>query len=186
MAAPTRVQALSIGRITDTAADIEAGVLGDGIFGTVTNVVKPAIMLPHNDGFGPAGRDRYWNNTVELGDFSFDLLSASEAPESLGPVDLFFDVYETRSDGKTAIMRVVGKLQEAGTGTWDRTTDYPRTMTVYPYRRIDGGGGDLKDLTKANASVYLDTKTGEYLTREGGTGTQVDHFAEIRKAHGVA
>lgn len=184
-----RLIAVSIGRLSPTAEDVDSGVLSDEIFGSIHNVAGGEMIYPHNAGFGPAGPDQYWNGTFEISALTFDLYDASQQPESLGPVDVYLEVNRTWSSDGAAIVtgkrRYVGKFQTNGTGTWDRTTDSPRSMTFQPFRRIDGGNATRDAMAKDLAALYADTRTGELLTRENGTGSSVDHYALIRTAHGV-
>ena len=154
----------------------------ESIHGKAENIKIPDIVLPHNDRYGPIGTERDWNHTVELTDFTFDLLQANQVPESLGPVDLNFDIIQMLVTGKRRKFRVRGKLQTGGGPTNDRATDLPRTMTIFPYQYVIGGGASGADsiaehqetLDKPSTSAatgaysYVDTREGNYLTRVPG------------------
>ena len=184
-----RLANVSMGRVSATGADVGVAPLGDQIYGKVNNVAGGEIVDRNVEGWGPIGPDNFPNETHAITDFTFDLLEVSEQPETLGPVDVYMNVYRSwrKDDGTlaTAVRQFVGRFETKGTGTWDRDTDTPRSMVFKAYRRVDGGTAALNDLSKANSAVYLDTHTGEYLTRENGIGVQVDHFAGMRAAHGV-
>lgn len=184
-----RLSNMSIGRVSDAGADVGDGPLGDQVYGKINQIAGGEHVRIHEEGWGPIGPDNYPSETHSLTDFTFDLLECSEQPETLGEVDLYLNVYRSWRDDAGALVtnvrQFVGRFETEGTGTWDRTTDTPRSMTFKPYRRIDGGGANLNDLSKDNCAFYLDTHTGEYRTRLNGTGAQVDHFAAMRTAHGL-
>ena len=184
------VQTIRNAGVVITRADDEAtGAFAEGetIHGKAQNIKLPDVVLPHNDRFGPIGTERDWNYTVELTDFTFDLVGLNQAPEALGPVDLNFDITQRLNNNKRRKFRVRGKLQTAGGWTFDRTTDMPRTETIFPYQYVVGGGAagndtiaeSLENLDKpsvtaaAGAYSYVDTREGEYITRRpGAVGVQ--------------
>ena len=184
-----RLANVSIGRVSAAGADVATAPLGDQIYGKVNNVAGGEWVQRNNEGWGPIGPDNYPSETHAITDFTFDLLHCSEQPETLGPVDLYFNVYRSWRDDAGALVtnvkQFVGRLENHGAGTWDRDTDTPRSMVFKPYRLVHGGGAALNDLSKGNCGFYLDSRTGELLTRENGIGVQVDHFAAMRAAHGV-
>ena len=184
-----RLANVSIGRVSAAGADLADAPLGDQIYGKVNNIAGGEHVPRNNEGWGPIGPDNYPSDTHSLTDFTFDLLHCSEQPETLGPVDLYFNVYRSWRDDMgeliTNVKQYVGRLETQGAGTWDRDTDTPRSMVFKPFRLVFGGGEGLNDLSLDNCGFYLDTHTGEYRTRENGTGPQVDHFAAMRAAHGV-
>ena len=182
MADIKRASAMSITRVTSTGADPGDTFAEEGrIHGKANNIVLPNIVIPHLDYFGPIGTERAWNGTAELGDFSFDLLDASEAPEGLGPADLYFDVTTRLSTGILKKYRIGGKFQTQGQGSYDRGAEFPRPMTVFPFLFIVGGGPGLGvnqtdidepsegDNTGPFAFVHL--RAGKFLTREVGAST---------------
>ena len=184
-----RLSNVSMGRVTADGSEADGTPLGDQIYGKVQNIAGGAHRQPHNEGFGPIGRDNYPNGTHEFTDFTFELLDCSEQPETLGPGDKYINVYRSWTDDQgnlvTNVRQFVGDFEEEGTEAWDRTTDNPRAMIFKVFRRVDGGGEGLNDLSKDECGFYLDTRTGEYRTRLNGTGPQIDHFAAMREAHGV-
>ena len=184
-----RLANVSIGRVTDDGSDVGTAPLGDNIYGKVNNIAGGAHVQRHNENWGPIGPVQEANETHAITDLTFDLLDCSEQPESLGPVDIYLNIYRSWRDDAGALVtnvkQFVGRFETEDGGTWDRDTDNPRPMVFKSYRLIMGGGAALNDLAKANSAFYLDTQTGEYLTREGGTGPQVDHFAAMRTAHGL-
>ena len=192
MTTPTsRIIQMSLGRVSDAGADIGALPLGDAVYGKIQNIAGGHIVYPHTDGFGAQGRDRYWNHTFELEPLTFELLEASEQPESIGPVEIYLNAYTSFKipGAATFITRVrqhVGVLSIPANGSWDRTTDTPRPMTMELRRVVYGGGAARNVLTKSGAALYADTRTGELLNRVNGTVAQVDHYEAIRVAHGLA
>ena len=184
-----RLANVSMGRVTTDGSEADGTPLGDQIYGKVNNIAGGAHMRPHNEGWGPIGPDNYPQDTHGLSDFTFDLIDCSEQPETLGEGDVYLNIYRSwkEDDGAltTNVRQYVGNFETEGTEAWDRTTDNPRSMVFKPYRRVDGGGEGLNDLSLDNCGFYLDTRTGEYRTRLNGTGAQIDHFAEMRAAHGV-
>ncbi len=183
----TRIAQQSLVRISSTGA-AETGPL-TGIYGKVQSIAGGHVMHPANDGFGPSGRDRYWQRTFELENLTFELLDASEQPESLGPAEINMNVYTSYYTAAGALVTPIrqyrGFFTDLSNPAWDRTTDNPRPLELVVTRVIYGGGADLRTLTKAGAALYADTVTGEYLTREAGTGTSQDHYNAILVAHGV-
>ena len=163
--------------------------LGDDVYGKINNVTGSEHEALTEEGWGPIGPDNWDTETHRLTDFQFDLLDWSHDVDTLGPGAVYMNVYlsyrDDAGDLVTQIVQVVGYLSLRGRGTWNREADTPRTMTMKPFRRIIGGGANKQDLSKANCGEYLDTHTGEYLTRLAGTGAQVDHFAAMRTAHGL-
>lgn len=191
MTTPTsRVIAYSIFRATSVAGqDTTTGTLSESNFGKMNNIGGGELVHGSNDGYGTAGPDRYWNGTIELTPFTFDIVEASDMPETLGPGPLTLNTYRTWRDSsgaeKTATRRYIGFFSSLGTGAWDRTTDTPRSMEFTPYVRIDGGGADFNTMEEENAALYVDTSKPVYRTRLNGTEASVDHYATIRTAHGV-
>lgn len=194
-----RVQAMAIARVSASGGDPGDSFGEDGrIFGKVNNIVMPHVVLTHVDYFGPIGVNPEWNGEVALTQFTFDLFEASEAPESLGPIDLYFDAFQNLASGTVREFRVSGKIQEPGAGTFDRTAEYPRNMQITPWLYIMGGGPNWDVLTKpavtdANghaqgtfASSYVDIRNGHYFTQARGAGAPcIDHFKVFRVASGV-
>ena len=183
---------VSIARVTSEGGDPGNTFGEDGrIFGKIQNPKLPEIRLPHNEARGPIGVEQYWNRNVEFEtDFTFDVLDVTEHPEALGPSELFFDVFISYTNGKTQKHRVRGRIKIAGTFAYDQSTDNPRTITVGPTLRVDGGGDNLDDIAlpahddAAGPELYLDTSDGEYLTKAVGANV-VDHYHDIKVAHGV-
>ena len=194
-----RVQAMAIARVSDTGADPGDSFGEDGrIFAKCNNIILPHVGLVHIDYFGPIGPNPEWNGEVTLTQFTFDLFEASEAPESLGPIDLHFDAFQNMASGKVREFRVAGKIQDPGSGTFDRTAEYPRNMVITPWRFIIGGGPNWDVLTKPAstddsgnasgtfASTYLDLRNGHYFTQAREAGAPcIDHFKAFRVASGV-
>ena len=147
-----RTVKFSLGRIAENAADVEAGTLSDAIFGAITNIAGGEVTHPHNDGYGPSGRDRYWNGTFEISDFTFDLIKASQNPHSLGPVQLSLEVYDSYylDDGTlvTAKTRLRGSFMNPGNRTFARDTDSPSSLTFYPNQVIEGGDATRGNMAK--------------------------------------
>ena len=167
------------------AADSGAAAFAEGesIHGQAQNIKLPEKVYPHNDRYGPVGTERDWNHTVELTDCTLDLLSANQVPEALGPVDLNFEFTELLANGKRRKYRVRSKLQTAGSAADDRSTDNPRTMTLFPYQYVIGGGDSIAEhqevldkpsITGATGAFsYTDTREGEEFTRlPGAVGIQ--------------
>ena len=165
------------------AAGVAAFAEGESVHGKIQNFKLPEVVLPHNDRYGPVGTERDWNHTVELTDCTFDLLETNQSPESLGPVDLNFDVTYLLSNNTRRKYRVRSKLQTAGSAADDRTTDNPRTMTLFPYQFVIGGGASIAehqedlDLPSTQAATggasHVDTREGMYRTRvPGAVGVQ--------------
>ena len=176
MAQTIRRASIVVTRAADSGVNVFAE--GESVHGKAANIKLPDVVHPHNDRYGPIGMERDWNHTVELTDCTFDLLEANQAPESLGPVDLNFEFTELFANGKRRKYRVRSKMQTAGAAADDRTTDNPRTMTLFPYEYIMGGGAAIAEhcesLDKPTASsstgafTYVNTRDGEYWTRTPG------------------
>ena len=182
-----RVINFSLGRVgTDDGTDVDTGVLGDQIYGQVSNVSGGQVVYAVNESQAGDAVDRYWNGQFSLADLTFTLLKASERPESLGPgelvLDLYVDWYEDTTV-KTQVTRYRGFLMNSGERTLDRTTDSPRNMTFVPYQHIDGGGDNLDSLTQDLAALYADSRAQELSHRPGGTGTVVHVTRTRRTAH---
>ena len=184
-----RLANVSMGRVTADGSEVDGAPLGDQIYGKVNNIAGGAHVQRNNEGWGPIGPDNYPSETHAITDLTFDLVDCSEQPETLGPVDVYLNVYRSWRDDAGALVthvkQFVGRFETEDGGTWDRDTDSVRPMIFKVYRLVFGGGQDLNELSIGEAGFYLDTHTGEYRTRENGTGPQVDHFAPMRAAHGV-
>lgn len=194
-----RVTAMSIARVSATGADPGDTFGEDGrIFGKVNNIVLPKVMLPHADRFGPIGVERDWTRLIGITDFSFDLLQASEAPEALGPIDCYFDGFQRMTDGKVRRFRIGGKIADPGSGSYDRTVDYPRNIIAYPFLYIIGGGANWNVFTRPTttdnnghatgtyAALYADTRNGHYGTQARETNAPyIDHMKVIRVGFGL-
>ena len=181
-----RIGTMSITRVTSEGGDPGDSFAEEGrIHGKANNIVLPNIVAPHVDRFGPIGTHREWNYTVELTDFTFDLMDVSEAPESLGPVKLYFDVITSLSNGFRKKHRIGGRIQTPGNGSFDRSTDFPRPITIYPFLYVVGGGLSLQahqeDIAEPTAGdtagpfAYVDIDKGIYRTRAVGRPT-VEHL----------
>jgi len=188
MTTPTiRIADQSIVRISTGGAAATGSLTA--IYGKAQSIAGGHIMYPANDGFGPAGRDRYWQRTFEIENLTFELLDASEQPESLGPAELFMNVYTSYYTSAGALVTPIrqyrGFFTDLSNPTWDRTTDNPRPLEMVVTRVIHGGNADRRGLTKATAALYADSRTGELSTRLDGTGPVVDHYSAILTAHGL-
>ena len=183
-----RLSNMSIGRVSADGDEVVNTPLGE-IYGKANNFAGGELVDINNEGWGPIGPDNYPSETHSISDFTFDLLEASQQPETLGPVDIFLNVYRSwrNDDGtlQTNVRQYAGRFENKGNGTWDRTTESGRAQVFKPFRLIHGGGAGLDELSKGDCGLYIDTHTGEYLTRLNGIGPQVDHFAAMRAAHGV-
>lgn len=181
---------MNITRVTSEGGD-PGDTFGeeDRIWGKCNNIILPAVSHPHIDGFGPIGTEPYWNETVELTQFTFDLLDASEAPESLGPVDLYFDIVTPLSNGFQKKHRIGGKIQQGPTGTYDRAAEYPRNLIVVPFLFVVGGSqnslqANQTDIDEPSADdntgpfSYADIREGKYLTRVVG-GKTIQHLPRL-------
>lgn len=184
-----RVINFSLGRITDGGADQDAGVLGDPVFGEIENIAGGDVEYGVNESQSGDSTDRYWNGMFSLTDFTFDLLKASERPESLGPGELYLDLYVSWYEGrtlKTQRERLVGFLMNPGSRTLSRPTDSPRSLTFVPYIHAWGGNEDLQGVGEEEASLYVKTRKPVVLRRrENGVGTSIDEYEAIKTAHGV-
>ena len=184
-----RTVKFSLGRIGSDAADVETGTLSDAVFGSITNIAGGETTYGYNDGYGPSGRDRYWNGTFQIEDLTFDLVNASQNPRSLGPAVLVLELYDSyyEDDGTliTAKIRYQGRFMNPGSRTFDRTTDSPMSLTFYPFELIEGGDANRSNMAKDQAAVYSNTRTGDHSTREGGTAARIDWVKDFRVAHGV-
>jgi len=184
--ATVRIAQQSLVRIGATGA--VDGPLSD-IYGKCQNIAGGHIMYPANDGEGPHGRDRYRQRTFELENLTFELLDATEQPESLGPIEIFMNVYTSyyAADGSlvTPIRQYRGYLLDLSNPTWDRTTDSPRPLEMAINRLVYGGDADRRGLTPQTAALYADSLTGQLTSRLNGIGPVVDHYADILAAHGV-
>lgn len=184
----SRLRYASIGRVGADESDIDTGVLSDEVLFKTNNHTGGELEYGINDGWGPSGDDPYWNGTFRITEWAFDLLDWSQQPETLGPVTMYFDrvITFTNADGTEShgIRRYVCFAQSFGTGTWDRTTDTPRTLRFRPFILIDGGGEARTSLAKTAAAVYANTRTGELGTRADGVGERVNHYSAVVAAHG--
>ena len=177
----------SIVRIDPADASVSGPLTA--IYGKVQNIAGGQIMYPTRDEFGPHGIHRTWDGTFSIENLTFELLDASEQPESLGPIVVHMNVYTTMylADGTLAssIRQYRGRFLDLSWGQQDRTTQHPRPLKMAITRIIAGGNADRRGLTSATAALYADSETGEHSTRAGGTGTRVDHYGAILTAHGV-
>ena len=178
-----RIIQFSIGRIAANADDIDTGVLSDEIFGQVSGVTGGQVVPQFNDGYGPSGRDRYWNGRFNIEDLEFTLLKASERPEQLMAQVIYMELNESwRNAAGTLVTRrsrYSGMLRDDGAKALDLTTDSPRSLAIVVHQKIVGGGDAYQTMTKTGSDEYADTRTGEWYV----AGT--DQYAGIRTAHGV-
>ena len=192
-----RIVGFSIGRISADGSDIDTGVFGDEMYGKARNPRGGHVMHGINRGVGIIGPENYRNFRIGLSEeYAIDVNQARLNLDSLGPGPLYFQEF---TDSFVAPM---GGMDESALAHSRRWGFYPKdfsldnegydlegevwyTLTFAPFLRVDGGGADLLDLSKTGASLYLDTVTGEYFTRAGGTGPSIDHFEARRERHGV-
>ena len=141
-----RTAAMTITRVgSDGAAPASDSFAEDGrIISKANNIVLSRIVHPHTEFFGEIGPEQDWDRTVSLTNLTFDLMEATEAPEALGPVELYFDIVEKMTNGKNRKHRIGGRIQETG-GTFNRAQEYPRSLTIVPFLLIVGGGATLAD-----------------------------------------
>ena len=190
--ATNRLVKYSISRIAAdaTTAAGDVGFLAGGSYGSTDKISGGEILYGINDGYGPAGMDRYWNGTFEINDLTWDIFDMLDDPDSLGPGVYAFEVYRTTNDdlGKkvTRVRQYKGTFRQVGTGTSDRTTDSERNLVFAPFLRIDGADdtdGNGKDLSENNARLYADTRKG--ILKTNSNGTKTDWMADFEAAHGI-
>lgn len=181
-----RIWNFNMGRVSD-ADDVLDNV---AIEGEVRNVSGGYPNYPPVESNSGDSTDRYWGGQFGIDDLTFELVAASERPESLGPTDIVLDLFESWYEGtvlQTQQRRLRGYLM--GTEkTLDRTTDSPRTLTFVPYETIFGGGsGAVKgEITEEGAALFARTrKPRVHRHRPGGVGTSIDDLAAVRTAHGI-
>ena len=181
-----RVYNFNMGRVADDG-DVLDNV---AIEGEIRNVTGGEVTYPPVESSSGDSTDRYWGGRFELTDMTFELVAASERPESLGPGDVVLDLYVSWYEGtelKTQKEQLRGYfMNPAGNRTLDRTTDSPRTLTFVPYVHIWGGNADLQGITEDTASLYVQTrKPRVHKRRIDGVGTVIDDLAAVRVAHGI-
>lgn len=181
-----RIFNFNMGRVAD-----DGDVLNNvDIEGEIRNITGGEPDYPPVESTSGDSTDNYWGGQFSLQEMTFELVSASERPESLGPGDVVFDIYVSWYEGttlKTQLERVKGYLRNpAGTRTLDRTSDSPRTLTFVPYEHAWGGNADLQGVGEDEASLFVRTrKPRVHKRRLNGAGEVIDDLAAVRAAHGI-
>ena len=136
-------------------------------------------------------KESRWDGTFTISPLTFTLYQSIQRPETLGPRDVYLQLYESwydsNEDLQIQVTRYAGVFTRYG-GNY--RAEETRTMIFQPFLKIDGGGARrnvfLQESFFSDASaLHVNTRTGRYLTREGGTGQQEDNAEGFRKAHGL-